>query len=948
MPNRSLLPVALLCLLATSVLADKKPLDHTVYDGWRTIRGNALSHDGKWILYVVAPQEGDSKVEIKSTSGGKSYSFDRGSTVSFSNDSNYVIASIVPSLADTKKAKRDKVAAADMPKSGLLILNLATGEKTKIDSVTSFQLPEKDSGWFTYRLSPPKPVTEPASSMAAKTPASPAKPSVSASAGSSLVIRSFKTGNEEKVDDVTEAALSKDGTVLAYAVDGKDEKADGIYWFDLAKNVRKAALKGKVKVLKLAINDATKELAYLSQNVPAKPTTTKDTGKPEAKKEPVRLTLFKPVEATSTAVKLENSNVPKDWMIGENSPLSFSEKGTRLFLGTAPKPLEVKPDDTPDSDKVSVDVWNWQDKKIMPAQLVELAAEQKRTYRAVVLLKSLKLVQLETEKMPAVTVSEKGDGRYALGSSDLNYQLQASWDSDYRDNYLVDVETGQAKQFAEKAEASFRFSPNAKYIFGFDGFTKSYLVFDVATLRKATLKTPTALYDELDDHPSTPPAYGEAGWASDDKSLLVYDAYDIWQLDPTGNSTPKNLTGGSGRLNLLRLRYVQKDPEAESIDLTKPLLLSAFDTETKRAGFYQLNLSESHPRPTKILLADKLFGNLLFSKTSNVIAYTQQDYVEFPDVWIAQNDFSHPQKLSNANPQQAQYNWGSAELVNWISSDGNHLQGILLRPENFSYGKKYPMITYFYERNSDTLNAYHPPAPSASTINLSYFPSNGYIVFIPDIPYKVGYPGPSALSAIVSGVLNIVNRGYVDPTKMAIQGQSWGGYEVAYLITQTNLFRCACSGAAVSNMFSAYNGIRYGTGILREGQYEHGQTRIGGSIWEKPLQFIENSPLFWLEKVQTPLLMMHNDKDGAVPYTQGIELFSGLRRLGKPAWMCTYNGEDHNLVERKNRKDWSVRMAQFFDHFLKGAPMPIWMSKGVPATLKGKTFGFELEPGPVK
>jgi dipeptidyl aminopeptidase/acylaminoacyl peptidase len=341
-----------------------------------------------------------------------------------------------------------------------------------------------------------------------------------------------------------------------------------------------------------------------------------------------------------------------------------------------------------------------------------------------------------------------------------------------------------------------------------------------------------------------------------------------------------------------------------------------------------------------------VFSAPIKAKDANVITFTKQDFVEFPDVWVAKSDFTGAKKLSNANPQQAQYNWGTAELVNWISGDGQRLQGILVRPENFTYAKKYPMITYFYERNSDTLNAYHPPAPSESTINLSYFASNGYLVFIPDIPYKTGYPGQSSLSAIVSGVLSIVNRGYVDPTKLGIQGQSWGGYEVAYLVTQTNLFNCACSGAAVADMFSAYGGIRYGTGILREGQYEHGQSRIGGSIWEKPLRYLENSPLFWLDKVQTPLLMMHNDKDGAVPYTQGIELFSGLRRLQKPAWMVTYNGEDHNLVERKNRKDWSVRLSQYFDHFLKGAPMPVWMAKGVPATMKGKTFGFELDDDP--
>ncbi len=406
-----------------------------------------------------------------------------------------------------------------------------------------------------------------------------------------------------------------------------------------------------------------------------------------------------------------------------------------------------------------------------------------------------------------------------------------------------------------------------------------------------------------------------------------------------------NITAGAGRLNTLRLRYVNLDPEARFVDLSKPLLLSAFNTESKASGFYTVDTNAPSPRPTKVVMEDKSFSAPIKAKHGDAISYTRQDFVEFPDVWVAKSDFSDAKKLSNANPQQAQYNWGSAELVSWISGDGQRLSGMLIKPENFDYSKKYPMISVFL-RATFQIPCMHitPPAPSASTVNFSEFASNGYVLFVPDIPYRTGYPGESSMSAIVSGVLSIVNRGYVDPKRLGIQGHSWGGYEVAYLVTHTNLFCCAEAGAAVANMFSAYGGIRYGTGILREGQYEHGQSRIGGSPWDKPLQYLENSPLFWLDKVQTPLLMMNNDKDGAVPVTQGIEMFSGLRRLGKPAWMFVYNGEDHNLVERKNRKDWSVRLLQFFDHYLKDAPAPIWMTKGVPATMKGQAHsGWTLE-----
>lgn len=983
MSIRTSLAAICLCLLAPLGVAQKKPLDHSVYDAWKSIRGTSFSHDGKWILYVIAPQEGDSKVEVKSVAGDdKQYEFGRGSTVQFSYDSKFVVATIVPAIADVKKAQKNKAAPADMPKNSLLILNLATGEQAKIDQVTSFQLPAEDSGWFTYRPEVPKPATPNAATPAAGATAGAARTggagrrsggtgraggasASSTTTGAPLVIRNLASGKEQKLENVGDATLSKDGTVLAYTVVSKEGKDDGVYWTTLRDNNRKTASKGKAKVAKIALSDETKALAFLSDKTAdlppakaAKPAKTEavadDEEEPDAapakpKKIGLSLYLYNPkTDKTTKIAGDETAGIPKGWIISDNSTLSFSEKGTRLLFGTVPKPPEEKKDDTPDNEKVSVDIWNWQDKRIMPQQVLQAAAEQKRSHQAVAFVDSGKVIQLETESIPSVSISVRNEGRYALGSSDLDYRLQASWDADYNDYYVIDLKAGTTHKVATKSEARFSFSPDGKYIFGYDGEKRQYFVVDPASLKRTDFKIPTALFNELEDTPSTPGPYGEAGWTRDDARLLVYDATDIWSIDPTGKSAPTNLTNGAGRMQNLHFRYLNLDPEAHFVDLSKPILLSGMNPDTKAAGYFSFNANDPHAQPKKLLFGDKLYSVPIKAKTGDLVSFTRQDFVEFPDVWVAKSDFTDAKKLSDANPQQAQYNWGSAELVNWISADGQKLQGILVKPENFSYGKKYPMITYFYERLSDSLNSYHAPAPSASTVNLSYFASNGYVMFIPDIPYKTGYPGESSMSAIVSGVLSIVSRGYVDPAKLGIQGQSWGGYEVAYLVTQTNLFNCACSGAAVADMFSAYGGIRYGTGILREGQYEHGQSRIGGSIWEKPLQYLENSPLFWLDKVKTPLLMMHNDKDGAVPFTQGIELFSGLRRLGKPAWMVSYNGEDHNLVERKNRKDWSIRLSQYFDYYLKGAPMPVWMSKGVSATMKGKTMGEELEPVPTK
>ncbi len=459
--------------------------------------------------------------------------------------------------------------------------------------------------------------------------------------------------------------------------------------------------------------------------------------------------------------------------------------------------------------------------------------------------------------------------------------------------------------------------------------------------RNLTAGLGVAFANELNDLPDSPRAYGLMGWTEKDRRVLVYDRYDIWALDPEGVAAARNVTRGLGRQNQTSYRYLRLDPEEIFLQSEAPLLLKAFDYRDKSEGFCRLRLADD-AAPIPLFHAAQNLGAPLKAKEADRVAFTRSSFVEFPDLWVSDGQFAGPRRMSDANPQQQEYLWGSVELVRWHSADGKPLEGLLYKPEDFDPAKKYPMIVYFYERNADLLHRYHEPRPSASTVSPVFYASRGYLFFIPDIVYETGYPGKSALNCILPGVQKLIELGFADPARIGIQGQSWGGYQVAWLVTRTNLFRCAGAGAPVSNMTSAYGGIRWESGMVRQFQYEHAQSRIGGSLWEKPWHYIENSPLFRVPDVTTPLLIMHNDGDGAVPWYQGIELFTALRRLGKPAWMLVYNGEEHNLKERKNRKDLSVRLQQFFDHYLKDEPMPAWMKSGLPATLKGKSWGLEL------
>jgi dipeptidyl aminopeptidase/acylaminoacyl peptidase len=342
-------------------------------------------------------------------------------------------------------------------------------------------------------------------------------------------------------------------------------------------------------------------------------------------------------------------------------------------------------------------------------------------------------------------------------------------------------------------------------------------------------------------------------------------------------------------------------------------------------------------------MEDFSFDDLRKAKNADVLIWTRENIDESPAVWTGNTAFEFRHQLSEANPQQNQFIWPGVRLVHWDSFSGKPLEGLLYYPENIDPEKKYPMIVYFYERNADNLHTYILPAPTRSTVNRSYFTSNGYLVFVPDVTYEEGYPGQSAFDAIVSGTQFVSNMfPFIDRKHIGIQGQSWGGYQTAWLITQTDMFAAAMAGAPVSNMTSAYGGIRWESGLSREFQYENSQSRIGGNLWDKPQQYIENSPLFYVPKIKTPLLIMHNDNDGAVPWYQGIELFTAMRRLQKPVWMLTYNNEEHNLKAESwaNRMDLTIRMKEFFDHYLKGEPMPSWMEYGIPTIKKGKELGY--------
>ncbi len=267
-------------------------------------------------------------------------------------------------------------------------------------------------------------------------------------------------------------------------------------------------------------------------------------------------------------------------------------------------------------------------------------------------------------------------------------------------------------------------------------------------------------------------------------------------------------------------------------------------------------------------------------------------------------------------------------LVDYQSAKGDKLQAALFLPANYEKGKNYPTIVYIYEKLSQSLNRYF--TPYANGFNKSFYTSNGYAVLMPDIVYKVNDPGMSAVWCVVPALEAAIATGVVDRAKAGLQGHSWGGYQTAFLVTQTEAFAAAVAGAPLTNMISMYSSIYWNTGSANQPIFESSQGRFSGGYWENLDAYTRNSPVFFAPKVTTPLIILHNDQDGAVTWNQGIEYFNTLRRLKKPVVMLEYVGENHGLQKAANQKDYTVRMKEFFDHYLQGKPAPKWLEEGIP------------------
>ena len=931
-----LIPITSLVLLSLGILpavqaeTSTKPLTLTDIMHFESLEKPVISDKGQVIAVESAPDRGDSHVIVKNVLSQQSYQIAGGSDPLVNHDGRYVAVVVKPSLLtrETSDAKAKKKLKSDM-----VLLDTQTGTQTRFERVKEFVF--SDDGkhlaiWFeadeeSKKDAEPK-TTEKLAEAGTQSPANIDKPKVDKfDQGRRFTLLSLEDQTKRiDVEQVTGYVFDKASRRLALAVNDITNKQHQLQLVDLNTHKKTVAFDSpsqQIGALALAKNG--RWLAF---------TQGKDSELPYGRSYQLSL-----VDLQSGKI----SNIPEspEWKLNRYTSLSFSLDSERLFFGRVPEVSQqlslqkiTEEKDLFDTNIVTgqrgLKVWHGDDPRIKPNEIKQYEDEQKRTYLAVLHLGSNNVVQLGDKTVPDVTISQHK--RFMLASSDLPYRKMATWAGFYQDYYLVDINTGSKVPFLtqQPSDAEPTLSGNGKYVAYYQ--QGNVYLYDIAQDRRTNLtkSLKVSFADEDHDYPSSAPGYGFGPWLKNDAGFLVYDKYDVWQFN-TESKAGFALTAGKGRTQKIQYRLeglVDNPDEPTELAYNATVLLHGYSDKTKADGFYQATLGEAGVKT--LMQGEYKLTVLGRSKDADTIVFSKERFDLFPDLYTA--SYSAPQnavKQTDLDKQRQAFNWSQSELVHWTNGDGKPLDGVLIKPTNYQAGKRYPVLVYYYRFMTDRLHAF-PQMNINHRPNFAWYINNGYAVFLPDIRFEIGYPGASSVQALTSGVQKLIEIGIADPDAIGLQGHSWSGYQTAFAITQTKMFKAAVAGAPVSNMTSAYSGIRHGTGIARQFQYETGQSRIGASLFAAPQKYIENSPVFYADRIQTPLMIMFGDKDDAVPWEQGVEMYLAMRRAGKEVVFLQYEDEPHHLKKYPNKLDYSIRMMQYFDHYLKGKPAPEWLSKG--------------------
>jgi dipeptidyl aminopeptidase/acylaminoacyl peptidase len=964
MSRRATLTVVLLTVVSLAGSADrlqpaaaKRAITIDDVIGWKTIGVTAVSNDGQWFAYRLAPGEGDAEVVVRSTGSDKEMRFPIGelpqpgpaaagpqgpppsaAALDFSEDSRWIAFASYPTQAEAQRLKRQRRPI----QPGLTLVNLATGEKREYQKIRRFSFSGDASSWIALLRHPAQ--TPPSGQPSGGAPPSPGGAAASdRPRGTDLILRELASGQEMNIGNVADFAFTRDGKRLAWTVDAQDKAGNAVVVRDMATGVVRPLDSGNFSYERPTWTEKGDALAVLrgAEDKAYKDKLYSVVGFSEFSPSSARKTVFDPAD---------NAEFPKGMAVSPDREPRWTEDLQALLFGIRePKRKDATPEpekgsaagadaregqerqdaqSPDDSEKVDLVLWHWLDTRLQSQQEVQEVRDRAFSYLAEYRVQPGKFLRLADEDVRTVAVAPKD--RWAIGFDEREYELMGNLDGRrFQDLYAIELATGARKLAARRVRWFNGPSPDGSaFLFFEDG---NYQVYSMASgqVRNITQGAPVSFVDIDNDTNVVKPPANAIGWASDSESVLLSDGWDVWRV-PVAPGAAVNLTA-NGRKDAIRYqsRFALEPPEDrdKGIDLSKPLYFRAYAEWTKKGGIARIEPGK--PGPQMVMWGDAAYSRLMKPKDADRYLYTRETATEPADFYITDVRFGAGTRLTDMRPQVAPFAWtAGVTLVDYTSEKGDRLQAALFLPASYEKGKSYPTVVNFYERMSQTANTF--ANPSANGFNRSVYASNGYAVLMPDIKYRVNDPGMSAVWCMVPAVKAAIATGIVDPKHIGITGHSWGGYQTAFLVTQTDVFAAAVAGAPLTNMVSMYSLIYKNSGSTNQPIFESSQGRFKGGYWDNWDAYYRNSPVFFAKNVKTPLMILHNDKDGAVDFTQGVEYFNTLRRLQKPVIMLEYTGENHGLRKPANQRDYTVRMKEYFDHYLMGAPAPDWMTKGVP------------------
>ena len=685
--------LAFQCLQAQNL--SKKQLEHEQLVSWNKILQPHISNDGNYVTYALKAEEGDANLKIYDVRRNQTTSFARSEKAQISEDSKFVVFITRPPEDTLKNQRRRKVKKDELPKDTLIIYNLTSKEVTQIPNVSSYQMPEKWSGWLAYLEQPMKIDTVATDSLERKVSTKVKDKKKKGKKkkkdkAKKLVIKNLNTNWEQKVENVSTYIWADEAPKLALISEGKDSTfLAGVYFFDAKKQDLQALYRMKGKYKNLTFDKKGEQLSFVA-----------DLDTTEARIRPFGLHYWKENRSDSAVViaNMEADFLPETWLIGDHFIPKFSEDGTKLYFGMMPPPI-LEDTTLLEEEKVKVEVWSYTDAQLHTQQKVRLDREKKRAYQVVYHTQSGNFVPLASKALPELRRGDEDNADMVLAYTEQPYWERISWEGfpTYKDLYLINTKNGITTKIAKEVKASANLSPAANYVFWFSWPDTAWFAYSIkeAKIRQITKHSIAPFYDELNDRPMHPAPYSIAGWTKDDRYVLIYDRYDIWKIDPKGVEKPINLT--NGREKELTYRYIKLDKEERFIDDKKELLLHLFDHETKASGYASLSLKSAKIK--ELIKDDYAFSRRpIKAKQANRFLFTKENFRVFPNLQLSNSNFSNPQQISDANPQQSDYSWGTIELYKWTALDGQSLKGLLVKPDDFDPNKEYPMIVNFYER----------------------------------------------------------------------------------------------------------------------------------------------------------------------------------------------------------------------------------------------------------